>query len=153
MPKHVGDAICTCGRVAHIKRQANGNKVPYRHCKACNVCRPTTEAEREAMLNNMSEIGSLGEFGKMPQQTSNKPSETGGLSEKKTFESNVTSTPNEWTPPEGLEPEKLEPEQASTPDKQKAKSKNWGFVLKAGVAIVACAAFGAGAYKLSAKSQ
>ncbi|WP_016957949.1 hypothetical protein [Catenovulum agarivorans] len=149
MGNHVGDAICTCGRVAKIKRQSNGQKVPYRHCKNCGVFRPKTDDDRETMLADMSEIGTLGEFGKIVTSTSNEPNNGGDVQ----HQTHVTSTSSEWTPPDDLKPEVLEPtsnnEQAVKPDAPKKKPTNWGWVLKAGLGVVGLIAAGYGAGKLS----
>lgn len=150
MAKTIGQIECPqCSRVAEIREQANGQKIPYLCCKKCGMTRTKNEDVRQNWLDTMKPIGELGEYGQILKLTSNETSSDVGLQ----HQTHITSTSNEWTPPEGLEPEKIEPEQAAKQDAPKTKSKNWGFVLKAGVAIIACAAFGAGAYKLSAKNQ
>jgi len=144
----MGQILCTCGRVAELRRRKNGKKLPYIHCKHCGLQQGRDELRAEWLANEdaSNSLGVLGEFPQNSTSTSNKTS----INAESEQVATSSKHQKEWTPPDELAPENKQVELTSKPDDTSDTSKSKAsLITKLVFGFLGLAALGFGASKLN----
>lgn len=135
MSNIVGQVVCECGRIAHVKRRSNGRKLPFKHCKKCGVDMTSNEERRQMFLDTMKEnIGVFGEF--LSEQKSdserNISEATGIEATEKEMDIHSNENGTDWKPEEEVVAAKQEADE----DEETTHDSNMG-LAGWGLAILA----------------
>jgi len=124
--------ICSCGRIAEVRRGKTGQKLAYSHCSSCKGSTRTIEGSKVILANARENIGVKGEFFK--DSTNN-----GQLSQVDTDKSFKPDT-------EDL-PENVEPDIKTKTEENETESPKGGTFLKVLGGLVVTGIFAFTGYK------
>ena len=124
--------ICSCGRIAEVRRRKNGQKLAYSHCVHCKGSNTSIEKSKEILASARENIGTKGDFFESSTQ-----SET----------VSQTSTSKEFKPALEDLPEVLEPDIKK--DEKAPKRSKVGTFFKVLLGGLVVGGLGVAGYKVS----